>query len=161
MNASTTMTIRVPVDLKDKLGRLARGTRRSKSFLAAEAVSAYVERELEIINGIERGLEDIAAGRVVPHDEVTADARVSGPLGLVGVEVSKGQRFAVLDERNGRILVAGNAGVIPVRGWIAADKVVVREMVATESDRDAAAERVGANVGRLRDAVLEVLDKVD
>jgi predicted transcriptional regulator len=75
MNASTTMTIRVPVALKEKLGALARGTRRSKSFLAAEAVSAYVERELEIIEGIERGLDDVAAGRVVPHDEVTAEAR--------------------------------------------------------------------------------------
>lgn len=75
MNASTTMTIRVPVALKEKLGVLARGTRRSKSFLAAEAVSAYVERELEIIEGIERGLGDVAAGRVVPHDEVTAEAR--------------------------------------------------------------------------------------
>jgi predicted transcriptional regulator len=74
MNASTTMTIRIPVDIKDKLGRLARGTRRSKSFLAAEAVSAYVERELAIIGGVERGLEDVAAGRVVPHDEVTAEA---------------------------------------------------------------------------------------
>lgn len=75
MNASTTMTIRVPVDVKDKLGRLARGTRRTKSFLAAEAVAAYVERELAIIGGIERGLEDVAAGRIVPHDEVTAEAR--------------------------------------------------------------------------------------
>lgn len=75
MNASTTMTIRVPVDVKDKLGRLARGTRRSKSFLAAEAVSVYVECELAIIGGIERGLDDVAAGRVVPHDEVTAEAR--------------------------------------------------------------------------------------
>jgi predicted transcriptional regulator len=69
------MTIRVPVDVKDKLGQLARGTRRSKSFLAAEAVSAYVERELAIINGIERGLDDVVAGRVVPHDEVTTEAR--------------------------------------------------------------------------------------
>jgi predicted transcriptional regulator len=75
MNTSTTMTIRVPVDVKDKLGQLARGTRRSKSFLAAEAVSAYVERELAIINGIERGLDDVVAGRVVPHDEVTTEAR--------------------------------------------------------------------------------------
>lgn len=75
MTASTTMTIRVPVALKEKLGLLARGTRRSKSYLAAEAVSAYVERELEIINGIERGIEDVAAGRVVSHDRVTAAAR--------------------------------------------------------------------------------------
>lgn len=69
MNASTTMTIRLPVDVKDKLERLANGTRRSRSFLAAEAVTAYVERELEIIKGIQRGLEDVEAGRVIPHDE--------------------------------------------------------------------------------------------
>ena len=44
-------------------------TRRSKSFLAGEAIAAYVARELEIIEGVERGLEDMKAGRVVPHDE--------------------------------------------------------------------------------------------
>lgn len=75
MNASTTMTIRVPVELKEKLERLAQGTRRSRSFLAAEAVTAYVERELEIIEGIQRGLGDVATGRVVPHEQVTANAR--------------------------------------------------------------------------------------
>lgn len=69
---SMTMTIRVPSELHDKLGRLSAGTRRSRSFLAAEAVAAYVERELAIIEGIEHGLEDVAAGRVVPHDEVIA-----------------------------------------------------------------------------------------
>lgn len=69
MNASSTMTIRLSSELKDKLDRLADGTRRSRSFLAAEAVSAYVERELAIIEGIQRGLDDVAAGRVIPHDQ--------------------------------------------------------------------------------------------
>ncbi len=127
---------------------------------ALREVLAELRISVEAGGGIELS-ELLKQFGVTKEAEVTADARVSGPLGFVGVEVSKGQRFAVLDERNGRVLVAGNAGVIPVRGWIAADKVVVREMVDTESDRDAAAERVGANVGRLRDAVLEVLDKVD
>lgn len=75
MNASTTMTIRLPADLKEKLDRLADGTRRSRSFLAAEAVSAYVERELAIIEGIQRAMEDVRAGRVTPHEEVMAQAR--------------------------------------------------------------------------------------
>jgi predicted transcriptional regulator len=75
MTASTTMTIRVRLDVKEKLERIANDTRRSKSFLAGEAVAAYVERELEIIDGIKRGLEDVAAGRVVPHEQVMADAR--------------------------------------------------------------------------------------
>ncbi len=65
---STTMTIRVPLDVRDKLDRLAHGTRRSRSYLAAEAVAAYVERELSIIEGIQQGLADVAADRTVPHD---------------------------------------------------------------------------------------------
>ncbi|CAN5287799.1 CopG family ribbon-helix-helix protein [soil metagenome] len=80
MPASTTMTIRVSPDLKDRLGRLARDTRRSKSYLAAEAVSAYVDRELEFIEGIQRGLADLEAGRVVSHEAAMAeiDAVIEG-----------------------------------------------------------------------------------
>lgn len=74
MGASTTMTIRVTRDLKEKLGRLAHDTRRTRSYLAAEAVEAYVNRELEIIEGIQRGVADMEAGKVTPHDEVTAKA---------------------------------------------------------------------------------------
>ena len=75
MTASTTMTIRVRPDVKEKLDRIASDTQRSKSFLAGEAVAAYVERELEIIDGIKRGMADVAAGRVVPHEQVMAEAR--------------------------------------------------------------------------------------
>ena len=70
---SATMTIRVPTEIHEKLSRLAQGTRRSRSYLAAEAVAAYVERELSIVEGIERGLADVAAGRVTPHEEVMAE----------------------------------------------------------------------------------------
>ena len=69
MTDSTTMTIRLDSDVKEKLGRSAEHTKRSNSFLAAEAVSAYVDRELEIVEGIMRGLEDVKAGRVVPHEQ--------------------------------------------------------------------------------------------
>jgi predicted transcriptional regulator len=75
MAASTTMTIRVSPDVKDKLDRIAADTKRTRSFLAGEAVAAYVERELAIIEGIKRGLADMEAGRVVPHEEVMAEAR--------------------------------------------------------------------------------------
>jgi len=71
--ASTTLTVRLPPELKDRLGKLAERTRRTKSFLAWEAIAGYVERELEIVSGIERGLDDMKAGRVVPHEDVMAD----------------------------------------------------------------------------------------
>ncbi len=70
---STTLTVRLPPELKDRLGELAERTRRTKSFLAWEAISGYVERELEIVAGIEHGLDDMKAGRVVPHEDVMAD----------------------------------------------------------------------------------------
>lgn len=69
MPASTTMTIRVRADVKEKLDRIAADTQRSKSFLAGEAVAAYVDRELSIMEGIQRGKADAEAGRIVPHDE--------------------------------------------------------------------------------------------
>lgn len=75
MAASSTMTIRVKTDVKEKLDRIAAATQRSKSFLAGEAVAAYVERELEIIDGIKHGRADVADGRIVPHEQVIAEAR--------------------------------------------------------------------------------------
>ena len=67
--SSTTLTVRVSPALKDELDRLATLTRRTKSFLAGEAIADYVARELAIVEGIERGLEDLRAGCVVTHEE--------------------------------------------------------------------------------------------
>ena len=84
MSSSTTMTIRVSTDLKAKLDRLASDTRRSRSYLAAEAVSGYVNRELEIVAGIQRGFEDMAAGRTVSHDEAMRE--IDAAIELAGQE---------------------------------------------------------------------------
>jgi predicted transcriptional regulator len=43
IHMSTTMTIRLDDDVKDRLDVLAGATQRSKSFLAAEAIRAFVE----------------------------------------------------------------------------------------------------------------------
>lgn len=72
---TTTITIRVPVELKEKLTALGKQTRRSNSFLAAEALSGYVESEEDIIRSIEKGLEDIKAGRGIPHEDVMNEMR--------------------------------------------------------------------------------------
>ncbi|MQT13210.1 CopG family ribbon-helix-helix protein [Segnochrobactrum spirostomi] len=73
MAPQTTMTIRVPPDVKDKLDRIAADTRRSPSLLAGEAVAAYVDRELAVIEGIKRGLSDADDGNVVSHDDAMAE----------------------------------------------------------------------------------------
>ncbi len=73
MSASTILSVRVSAEVKDKLDRLAAGTKRTKSFLAAEAIEAYVARELAIVDAIEVGLADVRAGRTVSQDEVEAE----------------------------------------------------------------------------------------
>jgi len=73
--STTTMTIRVSEDLKERLDRLAADTRRSRSFLAAEAVEAYVARELAIVDGINAGINDVAGRRTVAHDDAMAELK--------------------------------------------------------------------------------------
>lgn len=73
MSSSTTMTIRVNSEVKAKLDRLARDTQRSRSYLAAAAVSGYVDRELKIVAGIQQGIADRVAGRTVSHDDAMAE----------------------------------------------------------------------------------------
>ncbi len=77
MPDSGTLTVRLSHDMKGKLATLADCTHRTRSFLAAEAITAYVERELAIVEGIERGRAEVRAGqgRVTPQDEVAREAR--------------------------------------------------------------------------------------
>lgn len=75
MAASTSVTIRLDAEISDKLGRIARETGRCRSGLAAQAVAAFVDRELKVVDGIRRGLADMKAGRVVPHEELVAEGR--------------------------------------------------------------------------------------
>jgi predicted transcriptional regulator len=68
MSNSSTLTVRLKSEVKDQLEQLSVSTNRTRSFLAAEAISAYVDRQLQIIGGIERGIADMKAGNVVPQD---------------------------------------------------------------------------------------------
>jgi len=71
MAESTTVTIRVSPELKSKLEALARNTKRSKSYLAAEALATYVDAnswQLGLIR--DRINEADAGGPFVEHDSV-------------------------------------------------------------------------------------------
>lgn len=72
---STTMTIRLKKQTKAALEKLAEASRRSKSFLAAEAVEAYIAREGAIIAGVQAGLDDMNGKKTVGHETVMADIR--------------------------------------------------------------------------------------
>jgi RHH-type transcriptional regulator, rel operon repressor / antitoxin RelB len=69
---STTMTIRIEDDLKDRLDLLAEATQRSKSFLAAEAVREYVVLHEWQINETHAALAEANAGDFASDEEVQA-----------------------------------------------------------------------------------------
>jgi predicted transcriptional regulator len=68
---TTTLSVRIDSDTKDQLEALAKRSRRSKSFLAAEAIAAYVEAEAWQLDEIQAGLQELDSGRAVAHGDVS------------------------------------------------------------------------------------------
>ena len=74
---TTTITVRVSQSTKDNLDRIAELTQRSRSFHAAAALAEYASSEREIVEGIQRGIEDAKAGRTIPHKLAMAQLRAT------------------------------------------------------------------------------------
>jgi predicted transcriptional regulator len=71
MPKTTTMTVRLTPELSDKLEALARDTKRSKSYLAGEAIASYVEMNAWQVARIKEALADTRSSAPgVPHEEV-------------------------------------------------------------------------------------------
>ncbi len=68
---SAVLTLRLNLDTKDKLDKLALATNRSKSFLAAEAINRYLEIEAWQISEIELALVEADAGDFASDAQVT------------------------------------------------------------------------------------------
>jgi RHH-type transcriptional regulator, rel operon repressor / antitoxin RelB len=69
MADSTTLTVRLSSELNDKLERLAASTRRSKSYLAAEAITQYVDANAWQIEAIRKAICKADAGGPFVSDE--------------------------------------------------------------------------------------------
>jgi len=71
MGKSTTMTVRLPATVSAKLGVLARDLKRSRSYLASEAIASFVARNAWQVEEIRASLREARSGAPgVPHGEV-------------------------------------------------------------------------------------------
>lgn len=70
--ASKTLTVRVDAHVAARLEKLAQATRRSRSFLAAEAIEEYVTLHEWQVQAILEGLEQAKQGEGTVLDEVRA-----------------------------------------------------------------------------------------
>jgi len=63
--------VRLTPEISDKLEALARDAKRSKSYLASEAIASYVEMNAQQVGRIKAALAEARSGTPgVPHEEV-------------------------------------------------------------------------------------------
>ena len=71
---TTTLTVRISDDLGDQLERLSKSTKRSKNYLAAEAIASYVAHNVWQVATIEKRLARSRSpqAKFVRHEDVVA-----------------------------------------------------------------------------------------
>ena len=77
MAKTATLNLRVSESLKSRLNLFAEKTQRTPAAVAERAVEAFLDRELEMIEAVERSREDFLNGRTVSHDEAMARIRAT------------------------------------------------------------------------------------
>lgn len=84
MADSAIVSVRLSTEAKEPLAVLAGRTRRTSSFLAAEAITDYVALESAIVEAVDSGRAAARVGTVTPHAEVARQARAG-----IGADRSK------------------------------------------------------------------------
>ena len=69
---TTTLTLRVPIEMKERLDKLADATNRSKSYLAGEALRKYIDLEAWQIGEIQQALKEADANDFASDAEIDA-----------------------------------------------------------------------------------------
>ena len=76
-----TLSIRIDAHTKKRLDELSKRSKRSKSFLAAEAIAAYVDSEEWQIGEIQAAISELDGRRTVGHDKVSDWMKTWGKAG--------------------------------------------------------------------------------
>ncbi len=68
---TTTFSVRVGRSTKHRLEKLAKSTGRTRSFLAAEAIVAYLDTNEWQVAGIQKALSSLDRGKGIAHARVS------------------------------------------------------------------------------------------
>jgi len=75
MSAEKTVSFRAVPETIEKLDSLATAQDRPRSYLINEAINNYIELHDYQDALVRKGIEEMGAGRVVPHDEIVKRLR--------------------------------------------------------------------------------------
>ena len=66
-----TLSIRIDSETKKRLDALSKRSKRSKSFLAAEAIAAYIESEEWQLGELQAGIAELDSRQETGHEKVS------------------------------------------------------------------------------------------
>jgi len=69
---TSTITVRIPLNIKEQLNHLAEATHRSKSWLAAEALNRYLELNTWQVAEIQQGIQEADRKEFAAKEDVEA-----------------------------------------------------------------------------------------
>ena len=67
-----TLSIRLDSETKARLDILAQTSKRSKSFLAAEAIAAFVEQEAWQVKELQTAITELDSGQAISHEKAAS-----------------------------------------------------------------------------------------
>lgn len=76
-----TLSIRIDSETKKRLDAPSKRSKRSKSFLAAEAIAAYVESEEWQLGELQAGIAELDTGQTVSHEKLSKWLKSWGKAG--------------------------------------------------------------------------------
>ena len=75
MSADEKLTLTLSGELVESLAYIVEQSGRSMDEVATIALRRFVQDEMPIFEGIQAGLDDIAAGRTISHEDAVAELR--------------------------------------------------------------------------------------
>ncbi|MDR2892926.1 MAG: ribbon-helix-helix protein, CopG family [Deltaproteobacteria bacterium] len=73
-----TISTRFDPDMLSRLDEIAERQHRSRSELIKEAVGGYLDSMLWFEHEVQKGLDDLEAGRIISHEDLKAELRKLG-----------------------------------------------------------------------------------
>lgn len=70
---SNVVTARVSDEVLELIDSLAASRERSRAWIVARLIEAAAKKQIEIDDFIQVGLDDLEAGRAIPHDQLVKE----------------------------------------------------------------------------------------
>lgn len=71
-------TVRFDPEIRAQLDKMAEQIDRPRAWIIKEAVAQYLERETWYLAEVQKGIDDMEAGREISHEEMGARLRAKG-----------------------------------------------------------------------------------